>query len=99
MERKDEIALMKAQLSDMMANRGKYEAALSSGVVVAGFGGDLNGTKIPETILKGRLPPGVTPAEASNQVVAFMKKTIEEAQAAHESRQPAFPQNGKKRIR
>lgn len=81
MER-NELALMKAQLLDMTVHPERYEAALKGGFVCAGFGGDLNGVHVPETLLKGRLPAGVTPQQALQEVIAIMKKTISEAELA-----------------
>ena len=42
----------------------------------AGFGGDLGGIEVPETLMTGELPAGVTPEQAFDQVVDFMRKTI-----------------------
>lgn len=79
-DKNTEIALMKRQLKDMVENPRKYEAALSSGYVCAGFGGDLNGIHVPETFMSGQLPPGTTPQQALQQVIQFMAKTIIEAE-------------------
>ncbi len=75
------LALMKAQLRDMTLNPEKYEVALSSGFVVAGFGGNLNGIHVPETLLSGKIPPDSSPKQALEEVVAFMKKAIAQAEA------------------
>ena len=75
------IALMKAQLSDIERNPKRYEALLSSGYVVAGFGGELNGVDVPETFLQGRLPAGMSAKDALAQVIAIMKQTIAKAES------------------
>lgn len=75
-EIKQGLQMMKAQLRDMQANRGRYELALQRGFVIAGFGGDLHGIEVPETLMTGELPAGVTPEQAFDQVVDFMRKTI-----------------------
>lgn len=76
MEIKKGLQMMKSQLHDMLANRGRYELALQQGFVVAGFGGNLNGIEVPETLMTGELPAGTTPEQAFDQVVDFMRKTI-----------------------
>ena len=73
---KQGLALMKRQLKDMSENPQKYMQAFQSGYVYAGFGGNLNGIEVPNTLMSGKLPPGVTPQQAFEQVVEFMKKTI-----------------------
>lgn len=75
-EIKKGLQMMKAQLRDMQANRGRYELALQRGFVIAGFGGDLHGIEVPETLMTGELPAGTTPEQAFDQVVDFMRKTI-----------------------
>lgn len=75
-EIKQGLQMMKAQLRDMQANRGRYELALQRGFVIAGFGGDLHGIEVPETLMTGELPAGTTPEQAFDQVVDFMRKTI-----------------------
>lgn len=75
-EIKQGLQMMKAQLRDMQANRGRYELALQRGFVIAGFGGDLHGIEVPETLMTGELPAGTTPEQAFDQVVNFMRKTI-----------------------
>lgn len=75
-EIKQGLQMMKAQLRDMQANRGRYELALQRGFVIAGFGGDLHGIEVPETLMTGKLPAGTTPEQAFDQVVDFMRKTI-----------------------
>lgn len=75
-----QLAVISQQLDDMKKNPRRYISALSCGYVVAGFGGDLNGIHVPETILKGHLPPGTTPEQAFNQVVTFMEQVIEQAE-------------------
>lgn len=76
MEIKKGLQMMKSQLQDMLANRGRYELALQQGFVIAGFGGNLGGIEVPETLMTGELPAGVTPEQAFDQVVDFMRKTI-----------------------
>lgn len=76
MEIKKGLQMMKSQLQDMLANRGRYELALQQGFVIAGFGGNLDGIEVPETLMTGELPAGVTPEQAFDQVVDFMRKTI-----------------------
>lgn len=76
MEIKKGLQMMKSQLQDMLANRGRYELALQQGFVIAGFGGNLGGIEVPETLMTGELPAGVTPGQAFDQVVDFMRKTI-----------------------
>lgn len=76
MEIKKGLQMMKSQLQDMLANRGRYELALQQGFVIAGFGGNLGGIEVPETLMTGELPAGVTPGQAFDQVIDFMRKTI-----------------------
>ena len=76
MAKKKGLQMMKSQLQDMLANRGRYELALQQGFVIAGFGGNLGGIEVPETLMTGELPAGVTPEQAFDQVVDFMRKTI-----------------------
>lgn len=76
------IALMKAQLRDMQANPDRYIQAPESGFVVAGFGGDLYGVEVPETIMTGEVPPGMTAEDAFKEVVKYMQQVIAEAQKA-----------------
>ena len=76
-ELKQGLALMKRQLQDMEAHRDQYELALQSGIVVAGFGGNLDGIEVPETLMTGQVPPGMTPSQAFDEVVDYMRKTIE----------------------
>ena len=76
MEIKKGLQMMKSQLQDMLANRGRYELALQQGFVIAGFGGNLGGIEVPETLMTGELPAGVTTEQAFDQVVDFMRKTI-----------------------
>ncbi len=72
---------MRSQVRDMIQNPAKYTAALRAGYVYAGFGGDLNGIKVPETLMSGKLPPGVTPEQALQQVIAYMNQVIAQAEA------------------
>lgn len=76
MEIKKGLQMMKSQLQDMLANRGRYELALQQGFVIAGFGGNLGGIEVPETLMAGELPAGVTPGQAFDQVIDFMRKAI-----------------------
>ena len=80
MNERDALALMKRQLADIKRNPKAFTDALSGGFVCAGFGGDLNGIDVPETLLTGRLPAGVSADEAFSQVVRFMERTIREAE-------------------
>ncbi|MDE7291987.1 MAG: hypothetical protein K2N58_08070 [Treponemataceae bacterium] len=80
MNERDALALMKRQLADMKRNPKAFADALSSGFVCAGFGGNLNGIDVPETLLTGRLPAGVSVDEAFSQVVRFMEQIIREAE-------------------
>lgn len=77
-----ELQLMKIQLEMMKRNPQMTMNAISTGSFCAGFGGDLNGIKVPETFISGRLPPGVTPQQMYNQIVAFMEQTIKQAEAS-----------------
>ncbi|MCR5401771.1 MAG: hypothetical protein K6E78_09290 [Treponema sp.] len=77
----NQIELMKSQLRDMMENPQRYKAALKSGYICAGFGGDLNGIHVPETLMTGRLPAGVSPEEALQEVIQYMKQVIAQAEA------------------
>lgn len=76
-ELKQGIALMKRQLHDMEAHRGQYELALQNGFVIAGFGGNLDGIEVPETLMTGEVPAGMTPSQAFDEVVDYMRKVIE----------------------
>jgi len=75
-----ELQIMKNQLAIMKSNPGMVMNAIAAGGFCAGFGGDLNGIKVPETFISGRLPPGVTPQQMFNQVVEFMEQTIKKAE-------------------
>ena len=77
----NQIELMKSQVRDMMQNPERYKAALKSGYVYAGFGGDLNGIHVPETLMTGKLPPGVSPEDALKQVIQYMNQVIAQAEA------------------
>lgn len=82
MNERDALALMKRQLADMKRNPKAFADALSGGFVCAGFGGNLNGIDVPETLLTGKLPAGVSVDEAFSQVVRFMEQTIREAECS-----------------
>lgn len=86
----NELALMKAQLKDMRSRTALYEAAFKGGYVCAGFGGELNGVNVPNTLLQGRLPPGTTPHEALEQVIAFMEQTILQAEQEQKKKLEGF---------
>lgn len=76
---KQGLALMKRQLRDMQANPNRYIQALESGFVIAGFGGDLpGGIEVPETLMTGEVPPGMTAEQAFRQVVEYMQQVIAE---------------------
>lgn len=83
MNEQDALALMKRQLADMKRNPKAFADALSGGFVCAGFGGNLSGIDVPETLLTGKLPAGVSVDEAFSQVVRFMEQTIREAECSH----------------
>ncbi len=74
------LALMKRQLACMKNNPQAFRQALSGGLVCAGFGGDLDGIRVPETLLAGRLPAGMGSDEALSHVVGIMERTIREAE-------------------
>lgn len=76
-ELKQGLALMKRQLQDMEAHRRQYELALQNGFVIAGFGGNLDGIEVPETLMTGEVPAGMTPSQAFDEVVDYMRKIIE----------------------
>lgn len=78
----NELQLMKNQLEMIKKNPQMTMNAISMGAFCAGFGGDLNGIKVPETFINGRLPPGVTPQQMFEKVVAFMELTIKQAEAS-----------------
>ena len=79
-----QIMMMKNQLSQIEKNPAMFERMLScGGYVCAGFGGDLNGVHIPETLLQGRLPPGTSPAQALEQVKSIMREAIAQAEKAN----------------
>lgn len=80
MNERNALALMKRQLAEIKRNPTAFADALSGGFVCAGFGGNLDGTDIPETLLTGKLPAGVSVDEAFSQVVRFMENTIREAE-------------------
>lgn len=80
MNERDALALMKRQLAGIKRNPEAFADALSGGFVCAGFGGDLNGIDVPETLLTGRLPAEVGADEAFSQVVRFMEQTVREAE-------------------
>lgn len=73
---KQGLALMKRQLQDMEAHRRQYELALQNGFVIAGFGGNLDGIEVPETLMTGEVPAGMTPSQAFDEVIDYMRKTI-----------------------
>lgn len=73
------LMLMQQQLKDMEAHPNRYIQAMKNGVCVAGFGGDLFGIEVPETLMYGEIPPGVTPAQAFQQVIDYMRQVIEAA--------------------
>ncbi len=75
-ELKQGLALMKRQLQDMEAHRRQYELALQNGFVIAGFGGNLDGIEVPETLMTGEVPAGMTPEQALDEVIDYMRKTI-----------------------
>ena len=75
-ELKQGLALMKRQLQDMEAHRSQYELALQRGFVIAGFGGNLDGIEVPETLMTGEVPAGMTPSQALDEVIDYMRKTI-----------------------
>lgn len=81
-ELKQCLELMKRQLRDMETHREQYELALRDGFVIAGFGGNLQGIDVPETLMTGKVPAGMTPEQAFNEVIDFMRKTIKEASKA-----------------
>lgn len=76
-ELKQGLALMKRQLQDMEAHRRQYELALQNGFVIAGFGGNLDGIEVPETLMTGEVPAGMTPSQAFDEVIDYMRKVIE----------------------
>jgi len=76
-ELKQGLALMKRQLRDMEAHRHQYELALQNGFVIAGFGGNLDGIEVPETLMTGEVPAGMTPSQAFDEVLDYMRKVIE----------------------
>lgn len=76
----NELKFMKTQLDMMKKNPQMCMNAISMGGFCAGFGGDLNGIDVPETFISGRLPPGVTPQQMFEQIVAFMEQTIKQAE-------------------
>lgn len=78
-ELKQGLMLMKRQLRDMEAHRDQYELALRNGFVIAGFGGNLQGIDVPETLMTGKVPAGMTPEQALNEVIDFMRETIKKA--------------------
>lgn len=78
-ELKQGLMLMKRQLRDMEAHRDQYELALRNGFVIAGFGGNLQGIDVPETLITGKVPAGMTPEQALNEVIDFMRETIKKA--------------------
>ncbi len=78
------IALMKKQLEDIRKNPGRYKALMKSGMMCAGFGGELNGLIIPNTFISGKIPQGMTPDDALRQVMEIMNRTIREAEARHD---------------
>lgn len=79
-ELKQGLMLMKRQLRDMEAHRDQYELALRNGFVIAGFGGNLQGVDVPETLMTGKVPAGMTPEQALNEVIDFMRETIKRLQ-------------------
>lgn len=76
------IALMKQQVRDMEAHPNRYIQALENGFVIAGFGGDLFGIEVPETLMYGEVPAGTTPTQAFEQVLDYMHKVIKAADKA-----------------
>lgn len=81
-ELKQCLELMKRQLRDMETHREQYEVALRDGFVIAGFGGNLQGIDVPETLMTGKVPANMTPEQAFDEVIDFMRKTIKEASKA-----------------
>lgn len=81
-ELKQCLELMKRQLRDMETHREQYELALRDGFVIAGFGGNLQGIDVPETLMTGKVPANMTPEQAFDEVIDFMRKTIKEASRA-----------------
>lgn len=75
-----QLMQMKKTLNDMIHNPELYQKAIAGGRFCAGFGGDLNGVKVPETFITVKLPAGMSPQEAFMQVVQFMAQTIKEAE-------------------
>lgn len=76
-ELKQGLALMKRQLQDMEAHRHQYELALQNGFVIAGFGGNLDGIEVPETLMTGEVPAGMTPSQAFDEVLDYMRNVID----------------------
>lgn len=76
-ELKQGLALMKRQLQDMEAHRRQYELALQNGFVIAGFCSNIDGIEVPETLITGEVPAGMTPSQAFDEVLDYMRKTIE----------------------
>lgn len=70
------IMAMEQQLKDMEAHPNRYIQALKNGYCIAGFGGDLFGIEVPETLMYGKVPAGTTPAQAFQQVIDYMRQVI-----------------------
>lgn len=83
MNERNALALMKLQFAEIKRNPKAFADALAGGFICAGFGGNLNGIDVPETLLTGKLPVGVSVDEAFSQVVRFMENTIREAERSH----------------
>jgi len=75
-----ELQIMKNQLTFLKSNPETTMNAIAAGGFCAGFGGDLNGIKVPETLVTGKIPPGVNPQQVFNQVIEFMEQTIRQAE-------------------
>ena len=71
---------MKRQLAQLEDIKTRAPEKIAGGYVCAGFGGDFNGVNVPPTFMQGRLPNGVTPMQALEQVMAFMRETIAQAE-------------------
>lgn len=74
------IMAMEQQLKDMEAHPNRYINALRSGYTSGFcFGGDLFGIPVPKILETGEVPSGMTPSQAFQQVLDYMRKVLEAA--------------------
>ncbi|MCR4713364.1 MAG: hypothetical protein K5751_03180 [Treponemataceae bacterium] len=94
-----ELQVMKCQLAQMEDIKKRSPEKIAGGYVGAGFGGDFNGINVPPTFMQGRLPNGVSPMQAFEQVMAFMRETIAQAEREQKTKCIASSDSLVRRIR